>query len=229
MRTVEERRKEYFHVRSSGFWGAVIVALVILGCASVGTYWKAVERAQVLVSERISDQVVEDFLRNADGAKQIVISAFPVGSIIAWHKNMPGTPPLPEGGPWVECNGQELDDPAYEGSRYYGKKLPNLNHQHGGLFLRGGRKSGTRQDASAVFEPQAESDDGSVDAFSPSVTPDDGVVTISKGYRRWVAGPYDDSRNLTRGDLEVNHAKGRRVRKRPVEPFLTQPVSWRAC
>ena len=76
----------------------------------------------------------------------------PVGSIIAWHKDMTGTPPLPDG--WVECNGQVISDTR---SPYHGLAVPDLNAdlQDGstssGMFLRGGSTSGQRQeDATAV-------------------------------------------------------------------------------
>jgi hypothetical protein len=75
----------------------------------------------------------------------------PIGSIIAWHKSMSGTPSLPYG--WVECNGQTLSDPA---SPYHNQTIPNLNgdasganspglSEKVGMFLRGGTSSGTGQ------------------------------------------------------------------------------------
>ncbi|MCG8338343.1 MAG: hypothetical protein MJE63_27880 [Proteobacteria bacterium] len=64
----------------------------------------------------------------------------PVGSIIAWHKNLPGTNQvLPA--EWMECNGQEVTDPN---SPYYGSNLPDLNNQ--AHFLRGATNSGDVQD-----------------------------------------------------------------------------------
>lgn len=60
----------------------------------------------------------------------------PVGSIIAWHKSMDGTPDLPNG--WVEMNGQTLDDPS---SVYDGKTIPALNSN--GRFLKGATTSGS--------------------------------------------------------------------------------------
>ncbi len=75
----------------------------------------------------------------------------PIGSIIAWHKSMSGTPSLPYG--WVECNGQTLNDVA---SPYHNQTIPNLNGNPSGanspglsekasMFLRGGTTSGTGQ------------------------------------------------------------------------------------
>lgn len=74
----------------------------------------------------------------------------PVGTIQAWHKDMPGvSAALPSG--WVECNGQVLNDTA---SALHGQTIPNLNGDSTGadspnfaakerLFLRGGTTSGT--------------------------------------------------------------------------------------
>ncbi len=73
-----------------------------------------------------------------DGA----ISGFgivPIGSIIPWHKSIPGVPPLPDG--WVECNGQVLEA---TGSPLHGQVIPDLNAS--GRFLRGATESGILQD-----------------------------------------------------------------------------------
>ncbi|MCR9143879.1 MAG: DUF2341 domain-containing protein [bacterium] len=66
----------------------------------------------------------------------------PVGTIIAWHKSLTGTPALPDG--WVECNGQVLNDPL---SPYNGDTIPDLNNSQDaryskGSFLRGDLTSG---------------------------------------------------------------------------------------
>lgn len=63
----------------------------------------------------------------------------PIGTILAWHKNLPNTPPLPFG--FVECNGQVLNDTA---SPYNNQTMPNLNGE--GRFLRGANKSGISQE-----------------------------------------------------------------------------------
>lgn len=94
----------------------------------------------------------------ADGAvtldklsSNVLTTAIPIGTIMAWHKSMTGTPALPE--QWAECNGQTLNDPA---SPYNGQVIPNLNGEPSGanspdfsskerLFLRGGIVSGTGQ------------------------------------------------------------------------------------
>lgn len=69
------------------------------------------------------------FSRRADGS-------VPIGSVIAWHKSMAGTPPLGAG--WVECNGQIISDPE---SPYNGQTVPNLNGQARTLY--GGSVSGS--------------------------------------------------------------------------------------
>ncbi len=82
----------------------------------------------------------------------------PVGSIMAWHKNMPQTPGLSD--QWVECNGQLVTDGE---SPYKDAHVPNLNGDATGdplpvdsggttitsminpVFLRGGKMSGVGQ------------------------------------------------------------------------------------
>lgn len=77
----------------------------------------------------------------------------PIGTILAWHKSLAGTPSLPASGEWVECNGQILADAA---SPYNGQTVPNLNGDAAGanspgqsakvqMFLRGGLTSGVGQ------------------------------------------------------------------------------------
>lgn len=62
----------------------------------------------------------------------------PIGSIVAWHKNLAGTPVLDTN--WVECNGQTLVD---SDSVYDGVVIPDLNGD--GRFLRGSSTSGTEE------------------------------------------------------------------------------------
>jgi len=64
-----------------------------------------------------------------------VLKMLPVGTVVAWLKNLSGTPALPDG--WAECNGQTVDDAD---SPYYGQTLPNLNGEN--RFLRGSSSSG---------------------------------------------------------------------------------------
>ncbi len=70
----------------------------------------------------------------------------PVGTILAWHKNLTHTPTLPDG--WAECDGQVISDSH---SPYYGQDSPNLNGSakswnSKGSFLRGSSSSGEIQD-----------------------------------------------------------------------------------
>lgn len=67
------------------------------------------------------------------------LEAAPVGSILAWHVDLMGTPPLPSS--WQMCDGQMVTDPA---SPYFGQTLPDLNGE--GRYLRGGVFSGVLQD-----------------------------------------------------------------------------------
>ena len=68
------------------------------------------------------------------------LSTLPVGSIIAWHRDLLEKEGfhLPPG--WVTCDGQKLED---EESLLNGHTIPNLNGE--GRFLRGGKESGTLQ------------------------------------------------------------------------------------
>ena len=87
----------------------------------------------------------------------------PVGSILAWHKDLFGVPKLPAG--WVRSDGQRIED---EKSPLYGQILPNLNSQ--GLFLRGNVVSGEVQ----------EQDWKSLSVVSHRVKYTHGPVTIPK-------------------------------------------------
>jgi len=48
----------------------------------------------------------------------------PVGTILAWHRDIPGTPRLPEG--WEECDGRTVRDAD---SPLDGQRLPDLNRE----------------------------------------------------------------------------------------------------
>lgn len=69
----------------------------------------------------------------------IEIGKVPIGSIIAWHKDLTGCPSLPS--EFAECNGQIISD---SNSPFNGQTLPDLNGD--ARFLRGGATSGTEQD-----------------------------------------------------------------------------------
>lgn len=79
-----------------------------------------------------------NILMSYNGTRWQEVGGDPIGSIEAFHKNMPATPALPWG--WVECNGQVLADPE---SPYNGQTMPSLNAT--GKFLRGSTVSGTLQ------------------------------------------------------------------------------------
>jgi len=87
-------------------------------------------------------------------------SAFepPIGSIIAWHKDLPGVPGLPEG--WIECtNPTGTATINVTGSPLNGQPIPQLNdnppsYLGGGRFLRGGIASGTLQGATVILNMQ---------------------------------------------------------------------------
>ncbi len=72
-------------------------------------------------------------------AAQSAPGVVPIGSIVAWHRDLPYTPSLPDG--WVECNGQTLND---SDSPLDGQTIPDLNGE--GRFLRGGPSSGLLED-----------------------------------------------------------------------------------
>ena len=59
----------------------------------------------------------------------------PIGGIIAWDKNMPGVPALPDG--FKECDGSVINDAA---SPMNGETTRNLNGDN--RFLRGNSTSG---------------------------------------------------------------------------------------
>lgn len=66
------------------------------------------------------------------------VISVPVGTILAWAKDIPGVPLLPDG--FVECNGQTLNDTE---SLLNGTVIPDLNGIIGvQRFLRGSESSG---------------------------------------------------------------------------------------
>lgn len=75
---------------------------------------------------------------NFDAVYAAVNNSVPVGTIVAWHKDLAAVS-LPDG--WVTCDGQLLNDPQ---SPYNTKTIPNLNAD--ARFLRGSATSGTMQD-----------------------------------------------------------------------------------
>jgi hypothetical protein len=82
----------------------------------------------------------------------------PVGTILAWHKNITASNSLALPYGWVECNGKVVSN--YPGSVLQGEHVPNLNLTDlgdgddldgyaGGAFLRGSTASGQFQEATA--------------------------------------------------------------------------------
>jgi hypothetical protein len=89
----------------------------------------------------------------ADINATVAAVAVPIGTILAWHKDLDaGIPALPAG--WMECNGQQVQDS--ESPLEYAF-LPDLNSElHSGTgrgtYLRGGLASGVTN-ASTTFGP----------------------------------------------------------------------------
>ncbi len=82
------------------------------------------------------------------GGMSGAFDTLPLGTILAWHRDINGNPELPDG--WVECNGQLVDDPL---SPFH--QLPNIvpdlngarqSWNSKGSFLRGGDTSGLFED-----------------------------------------------------------------------------------
>lgn len=82
-------------------------------------------------TNKIADDAVT-YTKIAPGAD------LPIGTILAWHKSLTGTPALPA--QYVECNGQTISDSQ---SVYNGRVVPNLNST--ARFLRGSTTSGNYQ------------------------------------------------------------------------------------
>lgn len=80
-----------------------------------------------------------DIANNAAMIPVIQATIPPIGTVVAWMKNLPGiSSTLPSN--WVECNGQTLDYPE---SPLDGIAIPNLNVS--GVFLKGSSVSGNSQ------------------------------------------------------------------------------------
>lgn len=79
-----------------------------------------------------------------------LLKAPPVGSIVAWHPDLPGTPALPAA--WEPCDGQFISDPE---SPYLGQVLPDLNGE--ARYLRGSIVSGVLQEDSTAVNGLAAS------------------------------------------------------------------------
>ena len=81
---------------------------------------------------------------------------FPIGSVIAWHKSLTGTPALTAG--WLECNGQPVSDGD---SPLDGTTLPDLNASSGtARFVAGATTSGSEAGAASHRHQYTGGDDG---------------------------------------------------------------------
>jgi hypothetical protein len=123
---------------------AIVFPVVVCGLALVGLVMGAVEgRVEVIgkgeVAKARSDEPDVAQAPLEFGVLPGLPAGTPVGSVVAWLKNMTNTPALPP--EWVECNGQTLDMPA---SPYNGQAIPDLNGamQPPARFLRGAIESG---------------------------------------------------------------------------------------
>lgn len=109
----------------------------------------------------------------------------PIGSIIAWHKNLTGVPSLPDG--WVECNGATISDSQ---SPMNGRATPNLNgattsssgDASRGRFLRGYSTSGYFQNDVSNNIYAIEKDDSDGGSRSITIDDDGNWSTWSKTY-----------------------------------------------
>ncbi len=131
----------------------------------------------------------------------------PVGTIVAWHRDLPGMPPLPLPDGWQECDGSPITEGPLAGS-----STPDLNGQ--GLFLRGGSGSGVEQGASLRAHEHGA---GQYEAQSASVPLEDNThvhspavvhIPIVNHEQRWSWGVTDGSwdhiweNHLTLGKLQ---------------------------
>lgn len=114
--------------------GSYQVPMVTIGLSPRVTIDQVVADIQAGVNSQIAQVRTDN-----QNMMSVISNSIPVGTITAWHKNMRGTPVLPNG--WVECNGQILSDSK---SVYNGSTIPNLNGE--GRFLRGSGSSGINQE-----------------------------------------------------------------------------------
>lgn len=162
---------ERFYLIPQKMAGWAIGATVVIIAA---TGWLGYKSALKGASDKLAEVgVTAGVKRIKEGAAEAdkLLSGFagvPVGTIVAWHKHParhqnndgpPGEPILgePPAG-WLECNGQVFDDKDSELYKRGMRKLPDLNagtaqndEPIAGRFLRGGKVSGVKQDATRVF------------------------------------------------------------------------------
>lgn len=109
----------------------------------------------------------------------------PIGTILPWHKDLTGTPALPEG--WAELNGQTISDAD---SVYDGVTLPDLNGD--GRFLRGGGTSGVEQEDQ--FQDHGHKTDGKYPRYETGTPTYDIDLTNTNAY--YVAHGVTDPREI---------------------------------
>jgi hypothetical protein len=115
-----------------------------------------------------SSRIISAELRNQfTGLKSLIdAGSAPIGCVMAWLKNLPGTPALPAS--WLECNGQTVNDAA---SPFNGLDLPDLNGTQGGSqrFLRGAASSGGTGGSDLMNIPSEVPVDNNMDASTTTV------------------------------------------------------------
>ncbi|MCR9143881.1 MAG: DUF2341 domain-containing protein [bacterium] len=97
---------------------------------------------------KFPDGTIQTTAGGPGGGMTGAFDTLPLGTILAWHRDVAGNPELPDG--WVECNGQIVDDPLSP-FHQVPNVVPNLNDPRqgwntNGSFLRGGATSGTFED-----------------------------------------------------------------------------------
>ena len=118
--------------------GILAVGAAALFAQSMRTFssGKVVTSADINANFSGLDERVTGQDTRLTAAENTITRISPVGTILAWHKNLgPGTLELPAG--WLECDGQLVSDAA---SPFNGQNLPDLNGQR--RFLRGSTTSG---------------------------------------------------------------------------------------
>ncbi len=134
------------------FWWILSLVGALAGPA-LATAVYARNAAASIANSVLSPDVVKNFEANAARAEMIVDGLLPIGTIIAWHKEVETKRGLSAGalpGVWVECNGPiKPGTPEFiEDSVADLGHVPDLNG--GARFLRGGHTSGIPQDATLV-------------------------------------------------------------------------------
>ena len=109
---------------TAGILATALVAVTVSGTVTVFEQGQVVSAAQINENFASLKAAIEVIPATNAGVTQAQLDqiAAPIGSIMAWHKDLPGSPTIPAG--WVQCDGQVLSDAD---SPYNGMTLPNLN------------------------------------------------------------------------------------------------------